>query len=573
MFRTRRAPRFAVCAFAAAVVLAAVSAAGAAQPSPFVATWHPVAGAASAPATATRLSPALALAPVPNVRVPSHSTALPLTSFGRVAVSADPAYPYVFASGGNGGGGVVALDADGAVLQTFSGLSNAHGLVAVGSEVFVSGCGGSAIDVIDVTTLTVSNSITTPFPTDCDLGYGGGLLIFSETTPGGHRMVTLDPTTETFWEGTDEFAPAVLTSSPSNTVSTIGELLDMTTQPPTSLGATPGTGGSQYDAALAPAGTRAFIATSNPPFAVTEYAVSATPTLTRSYPLPSSPHAVAVSASGLFVAAGIDATGKNVKIFKVGATTATGSYTTPDGIATADRGLAFSISGATLFAITRQAGQAPTLHVLSQANLVDTTASLGLSRGTVTVGGSVTLTAHVANHASGGTMRIYKTPYGGSRQLAASGPVNAKGNLIVKVSPKKHTVYQAVYSGDSKYATEKSTSKTVKVRVKLALAASRYYASVNGVRLYHAGAKPPLFTTTVTPYHSGGCTRLYLQQRVSGRWKSYTPSPCFGLTNSRVAVYITGLPRNTSWRVRSWYAADFDHLAGFSPYVRFAITS
>jgi hypothetical protein len=110
----------------------------------------------------------------------------------------------------------------------------------VGSEVFVSRCGGSAIDVIDVTTLTVSNSITTPFPNDCDLGYGGGLLIFSETTPGGHRMVTLDPTTETFWEGTDEFAPAVLTSSPSNTVSTISELLDMTTQPPTSLGATPG---------------------------------------------------------------------------------------------------------------------------------------------------------------------------------------------------------------------------------------------------------------------------------------------------------------------------------------------
>jgi len=113
-------------------------------------------------------------------------------------------------------------------------------------------------------------------------------------------MVTLDPTSETFWEGTDEFAPAVLTSSLSNTVSTIGELLDMTTQPPTSLGATPGTGGSQYDAALAPAGNRAFIATGNSPFAVTEYAVSATPTLTRSYPLASSPHAVAGSASGLF---------------------------------------------------------------------------------------------------------------------------------------------------------------------------------------------------------------------------------------------------------------------------------
>ena len=150
MFRSRRAPRFAVCATAAVLALAAASAAGAAQSSPFVATWHPVAGAAPAPATEARPSPALALAPVPNVRVPSNSTTLPLTSFGRVAVSADPAYPYVFASGGNGGGGgVVALDADGAVLQTFSGLSNAHGLVAVGSEVFVSRCGGSAIDVID----------------------------------------------------------------------------------------------------------------------------------------------------------------------------------------------------------------------------------------------------------------------------------------------------------------------------------------------------------------------------------------------------------------------------------------
>ena len=267
MFRTRRAPRFAVCALAATVALAAVSAAGAA---PVDASCGNVAsGCGSGPGSGhgDAAQPRTGAGAGPNVRVPSHSTALPLTSFGRVAVSADPAYPYVFASGGNGGGGVVALDADGAVLQTFSGLSNAHGLVAVGSEVFVSRCGGSAIDVIDVTTLTVSNSITTPFPTDCDLGYGGGLLIFSETTPEGHRMVTLDPTTETFWEGTDEFAPPVLTSSPSNTVSTIGELLDMTTQPPTSLGATPGTGGSQYDAALAPAGTRAFIATANPPFA------------------------------------------------------------------------------------------------------------------------------------------------------------------------------------------------------------------------------------------------------------------------------------------------------------------
>jgi hypothetical protein len=75
------------------------------------------------------------------------------------------------------------------------------------------------------------------------------------------------------------------------------------------------------------------------------------------------------------------------------------------------------------------------------------------SRGKVTFGDSVKLTAHLVPFASSTnqTVALYALPAGGSKTLLASGTVNSSGNFSATTHPKKNTRYVAEWAGDAEH--------------------------------------------------------------------------------------------------------------------------
>jgi hypothetical protein len=183
----------------------------------------------------------------------------------------------------------------------------------------------------------------------------------------------------------------------------------------------------------------------------------------------------------------------------------------------------------------------------------------------------VTLTVHV-NGATTGTMAIYATPYGDSRTLVASGPVNSSGNFKKTVTMKKKTTFEAEYLGDDTHTESTSAGRVVKVRAKTTVSLSGHYGRSGKYRLYHRGRNPQI-KGTVTPNHYGYPLKFVAQRFSGGRWRPGTSSTFYIGPNGSANAVLYNTTVGSRYRVKVVFAGDADHLGSTSTWAYLKITN
>jgi hypothetical protein len=102
------------------------------------------------------------------------------------------------------------------------------------------------------------------------------------------------------------------------------------------------------------------------------------------------------------------------------------------------------------------------------------------------------------------------------------------------------TTFTAVYAGGATYGPT-SRARAVKVHARVVTKAVGSYGKSHGYALFHVG-KNPRWLTTVSPNHSGECTKAVAQKpTAAGAWRTFGTLPCVVLsTGSQVVVRLTG---------------------------------
>ena len=194
--------------------------------------------------------------------------------------------------------------------------------------------------------------------------------------------------------------------------------------------------------------------------------------------------------------------------------------------------------------------------------------TLAPSKSPIRFGSSLRLTGHVEAFAetANDQVTIYATPYGQGKRAIATVLLDAAGNFALTVRPRARTTYVAEWTGDGPYPAVLSPQRTVGVRAVANLRLLGWFGRSGATKLYRRGTNPSL-VAWVNPAHVGRRIVLQLQaRRPGGPWSSpATASFRIGATG-RVRVVITGLPSNLTYRVRSQFRADADHLGSFSPW-------
>jgi hypothetical protein len=212
------------------------------------------------------------------------------------------------------------------------------------------------------------------------------------------------------------------------------------------------------------------------------------------------------------------------------------------------------------------------------------TASLTLksSKGTVDYGKPVKLTAHLNAFDPGQIVNVYGTPYGGSKHLIASGPVDGSGTLIVSFKPASRTTFTAKSVEGPSYLSDTSGGTTVKVRPRFIGKMLGGYATKNGYRLYrytktcpgsHKGC--PVSAFALAPNHVGKPVTVTLQLRAPSGWIG--AGTFRGKLSRKSTIAVLWYYRNTNVigvraRVRATFGGDADHLKATSKYLYFIVT-
>jgi len=164
--------------------------------------------------------------------------------------------------------------------------------------------------------------------------------------------------------------------------------------------------------------------------------------------------------------------------------------------------------------------------------------------------------ADVSRHVS-----IYATPYGGQRRLVASG----------LVSPTKLTTYQAEWSGGAGYTTFVSPKKEIKVLAKVRTTLKGGYGRSGSYKLYRAGSNP-VIVGLVRPNHAGRRIRFGVQVRVPGRgWYMWGSGYFLIGPRGTASARIAGPQSGFSFRVRTVFPGDKDHVGNESPWAYFRV--
>jgi hypothetical protein len=291
-----------------------------------------------------------------------------------------------------------------------------------------------------------------------------------------------------------------------------------------------------------------------------------------SYPTGNYPIATAVTANGNFVAgARFGSADTKIFVFPVGSTTPVRDYDLPTDPFEAS--LAFNAAASKLFSVAEPpSGGGIVFRVHGSATVapLPTSTKLTASASTVKFNGKVTLTADV-NGASTGTIAIYKTPYGGSRTLVASGAVNSSGVFKRTVKATARTTYQAEYLGTDTRAESSSSGRVVKVRAKAAVSLSGHYRRSGKYRVYRFGQNAHV-TGTVAPNHYGYPLKFIAQRDTGRRWKTVTTgSFAIGPDGSAYAI-LYNLAPGARYRVKVVFAGDADHVGNSSGWAYLKIT-
>ena len=223
----------------------------------------------------------------------------------------------------------------------------------------------------------------------------------------------------------------------------------------------------------------------------------------------------------------------------------------------------------------------PTMSVFDwQPSRVTATAS----KGRITYGKSVTITVHLGTVAvtENHTVTLKATPKGGTTKTIGSKTVNGRGDASFAVSPKRTTTFAAVWSGDAAYLGGGVGQTTVKVRARVKITMSGFYAKSGHNHLYHytssctaSASHCPTLTVTVSPNKAGQRILFYLQMRRSGHWRTVYDFHARLGSRSRITeilIYgssgVIGIPT----RVHAIFQGDDQNARATSKWAYFEVT-
>jgi len=138
------------------------------------------------------------------------------------------------------------------------------------------------------------------------------------------------------------------------------------------------------------------------------------------------------------------------------------------------------------------------------------------------------------------------------------------------ISPSRNASYQARFAGNAGLSPSASGTKTVSVRVVVVGSMVRTDSVKAGVAIYDCCKA--FYRFTVKPKHPGGIVRVAVQYLSGGTWhKLPAEVDTFKLGpdgTDQIFLHVAG-GKGYTFRVRSHFASDGDHLGAWSTYVRF----
>jgi YVTN family beta-propeller protein len=531
---------------------------------------------------------ALVVLAVPGPATAGSVTDLSLTGFSDMVV--DSAHAQVFVTGGSGNASVVVLNYSGAVVATITSQPGAAGMAldpATGT-VYVALSNSNGISAIDTETLTETGRISlAPASAPTHLALAGGRLWFahdcSGTTSNFGSIATDGSDLQQYNRGGDYpiGCPRLATSPADGNVlvaSAVGSspptvfVYDASSNiPSVTTSKSLGTSDDFEDMAVTPDGSK-LIAAAGYPYFLQVFSLSDLSSV-GSYVTGAYPVAVAITASGAFVAGGKDAaSGGPIDVFNASTSALVRSFSfAPASSAVRYAGLAFSPDASKIFAVSDGGTTGVSFRVYGSPTVppAPTTTSLSTSASTVAYNHAVTLSAHLSG--ASGSVSIYATPYGGAKTLVKRAAVNGSGNVSASYVLKRRTTFTAEYAGDDAHAASTSAGKVVKVRALAALALTGNYGTSGKYRLYHVRRKAYL-RGSVAPNHAGLPLKFVVQLQISGTWRTMASNSFPMQSNGSAYAYFYANFRG-SFRTRCTFGDDADHLGDTSPWRYFRFTA
>ena len=200
---------------------------------------------------------------------------------------------------------------------------------------------------------------------------------------------------------------------------------------------------------------------------------------------------------------------------------------------------------------------------------VATSLGLTISKQTVVFGNPVMLTATLHGVTTTPKVGFYRI-VGGTKTLIGGVHVDSGGVAKLKIAPGRNESYQARFLGDAGALPSASPQRSVQVRVVVVGSMVRPVARSNDTAVYNCCKA--FYHFLVEPKHPGGTVRVAVQYRSGGTWH-VLPSDVDTFTlgsdgTDTIFLHVAG-GKGYTFRVRSYFASDGDHLGAWSSYVLF----
>jgi hypothetical protein len=199
----------------------------------------------------------------------------------------------------------------------------------------------------------------------------------------------------------------------------------------------------------------------------------------------------------------------------------------------------------------------------------ETSLSLTASASTVVFGHTVTLRSTLTGSSGSPTVNFFRFA-GGTKTLIGSDAVDANGVAKLTISPSRNASYQARFAGNGGLLASASSKVTVNVRVVVIGQMVRSDALKAGIAIYDCCKA--FYRFRVKPKHPGGIVRVAVQYLSGGTWhKLPAKVDTFKLGadgTDQIFLHVAG-GSGFTFRVRSYFASDGDHLGAWSTYVKF----
>jgi hypothetical protein len=198
-----------------------------------------------------------------------------------------------------------------------------------------------------------------------------------------------------------------------------------------------------------------------------------------------------------------------------------------------------------------------------------TSLTLTTSASVVVYGHSATLRATLVGSSGAPSVDFYRI-VGGTKTKIGSDVVDTDGVAKLTISPSRNASYRARFAGNAGLSPSTSGTETVSVRVVVVGSMVRADAVKRGVAIYDCCKA--FYRFLVKPKHPGGIVRVAVQYLSGGTWhKLPAEVDRFKLGpdgTDQIFLHVAG-GKGYTFRVRSHFASDRDHLGAWSTYVRF----